>query len=162
MMTSTAQRLLLCLPVIFHSHCLCVSPSPRHSAEPFCHTSPAPCVSPAVDIAVPSKRLAIEVDGPTHFCRNAPPASDDAGSSSGSGSGAGASEGAPPPPPRLPTGGTLLKRRLLRLQGWAVASVCVEDWEQLRGPQAKRRYLAAAIAAANAEAAADVAPAAGG
>lgn len=77
---------------------------------------------------MPARRLAIEVDGPTHFCRNSL---------------------APGQAPR-PTGATLLKHRLLHQQGWAVAAVCSEEWEGLRGAEAKRRALAAAVAAAEA------------
>lgn len=83
-------------------------------------------------MAVAGQRLAIEVDGPSHFCRN------------------GCSRGgsAVQPSQQLPTGGTLLKRRLLERAGWRVASVSAADWELLRSPAQKRSYLGAAIAAA--------------
>lgn len=77
----------------------------------------------SVDIAAPSRGLAIEVDGPTHFCRNSYAR------------------------PR-PVGGTLLKRRLLQGLGWTVVSVDAAEWEELRGPVQKRRALGNAILAA--------------
>lgn len=64
---------------------------PHTPAEP---PPPLPC-RPAVDVALPQQRIAVEVDGPTHYCRNRP---------------------------HRPVGATLLKRRLLRQQGWAVVS----------------------------------------
>lgn len=103
-----------------------------------------PACPPAVDIAVPSRRLAIEVDGPSHFCRNI------CSGSSGSGGNAGTSGAAPPEVARRPLGATLLKRRLLRQQGWAVASVDAAAWEGLRGAAQKRAALAVALAAAEA------------
>lgn len=108
-----------------------VSPPARaaaHSATPH-----------AVDIAVPSRQLAIEVDGPTHFCRNV---------TQGGGQAGPAGQAAQP----RPLGGTLLKRRLIEGQGWRVASVNVAQWETLRGAEAKRRALQAAIAAAQGQA----------
>jgi hypothetical protein len=102
---------------------LSICPNPTPGSTPL----------PAVDIAVPAQRLAIEVDGPSHFCRN----------SSGHGS------SAVQPAPQLPTGSTLLKRRLLHRAGWRVASVGAADWERLRSAAQKRAYLGAAIAAAS-------------
>ena len=98
---------------------------------------PAALFLHAVDIAVPSRQLAIEVDGPSHFCRNSPPSS--------------SSTPASTPTTQsqlLPMGGTLLKRRLLQQAGWTVVSVDAAQWEQLRGAQQKRAFLGAAIAAA--------------
>lgn len=71
-------------------------------------------------MAVPARRLAIEVDGPTHFCRNAP----------------------------APLGATRLKQCLLAQQGWAVANINAAEWEALRGAAQKRAHLATAIQAA--------------
>lgn len=45
----------------------------------------------AVDIAVPSRGLAIEVDGPTHFCRNTPPSWSSGSSTSSASGGSGSS-----------------------------------------------------------------------
>ena len=53
-----------------------------------------------MDLAVPTRRLVVEVDGPTHFARNAPD---------------------------LPLGATRLKRRLLQREGWAVATEAGES-----------------------------------
>lgn len=83
---------------------------------------------------MPSRQLAIEVDGPSHYCRNAPASSSSA-----------QQESEP-----LPLGSTLLKRRLLEQQGWAVVSVNAAQWEALRGGDAKRWFLAAGVAAAEA------------
>jgi hypothetical protein len=77
----------------------------------------------SVDVAVPEKGLAIEVDGPSHFFRNAPAR-------------------------RL--GNALWKRRLLEGDGVALASVRTDAWLALRGPAEQRRFLAAAVAEARA------------
>lgn len=84
---------------------------------------------------MPALRLAVEVDGPSHFCRNSSPASASADN------GAAAAPAAPAP---RPLGGTLLKRRLLEQEGWRVVSVNTTAWEALRGAAAKRTFLAAA------------------
>jgi len=94
-----------------------------------------------------SRRLAVEVDGPTHYCRNALPGSTAGGGSTGSGSSAGLPKGNE----RIePLGASLLKRRLLQQQGWTVVSVNAAAWEGLRGAAQKRAFLAAAVAAAEA------------
>ncbi|PRW44947.1 squamosa promoter binding -like 5 [Chlorella sorokiniana] len=74
----------------------------------------------SVDIAVPARRLAVEVDGPTHFCRNVLP-SEGTSSSSGTINDAQATLSSSKSAHAL--GATLLKRRLLQRQGWAVISV---------------------------------------
>eukprot|EP00747_Dinoflagellata_sp_TGD_P086898 gnl/TRDRNA2_/TRDRNA2_163461_c0_seq1.p1 gnl/TRDRNA2_/TRDRNA2_163461_c0~~gnl/TRDRNA2_/TRDRNA2_163461_c0_seq1.p1 ORF type:complete len:478 (-),score=57.39 gnl/TRDRNA2_/TRDRNA2_163461_c0_seq1:78-1511(-) len=61
------------------------------------------------------KLVAIEFDGPSHFC--------------------GRSEG------DLPTGATLLKRRQLRAFGWSLVSVPYWEWEELKGKEQRREYL---------------------
>ncbi|CAG9465764.1 unnamed protein product [Pedinophyceae sp. YPF-701] len=66
-----------------------------------------------MDIAIPAKRVAIEVDGPSHFCTNT----------------------------RTPTGPTLMKRRLLRALGWSLVPVTIYEWQRLRSDKAKRRWL---------------------
>lgn len=110
---------------------------------------------------MPSRGLAIEVDGPTHFCRNTPPSwSSGSSTSSASGaSGSGASSGGGGAHARQaseralqPLGATLLKRRLLQQQGWVVVSIDTANWERLRGAAQKRAFLEAAIAAAEAAA----------
>lgn len=58
-------------------------------------------------------RLAIEVDGPTHFRL----------------------------PDRGLTGSTLYRNRALSARGYAVVSVAAHDWEQLQGPQQQVQYL---------------------
>ena len=66
------------------------------------------------------KRVAIEVDGPSHFV--------------------GASQ--------RPTGATLLKRRQLHALGWAVISVPYFEWDPLRGPEQQQDYLRKRLRAA--------------
>ena len=55
----------------------------------------------SVDIALPDYKVAIEVDGPTHFTRMRP---------------------------RRPLGQTLMKHRHLEGAGWVVISVSSDDW----------------------------------
>lgn len=55
----------------------------------------------SLDIVVPHLKVAIEVDGPYHYLLNWPPS---------------------------PTGATLLRRRLLRAQGWRMVSVPYFLW----------------------------------
>ena len=62
-----------------------------------------------IDVAVPEKRLAIEVDGPEHFtlCGR-------------------------------PVGRTVLRQELLRLAGWVLLVVPVAEWQALpRGERAE-------------------------
>ena len=108
--------------------------------------------APAVDIAVPARRLAIEVDGPTHFCRNRLPSGSSSSSSDGDGRSS-RSSGAQPEDGQQaqPLGATLLKRRLLERQGWTVVSVDAGQWERQRGAAQKRAFLAAAVADAEAQ-----------
>ncbi len=56
----------------------------------------------SVDIALPDYKVAIEVDGPTHFTRTRP---------------------------RRPLGPTLMKQRHLEGAGWVVVSVNADDWD---------------------------------
>ena len=59
----------------------------------------------SLDLALPSSRVAVEVDGPSHFLLP---------------DGRGV---------RKPNGPTLLKRRLLRAAGWRVISVPFYEWD---------------------------------
>ena len=61
------------------------------------------------------RELAIEVDGPWHFCG------------------------------RTPTGATALKRRQLRAAGWALLPVPYWEWNDLGGSSARQEYLRAAL-----------------
>ncbi len=66
-----------------------------------------------VDIAIPERKLAIEVDGPTHFAFKS----------------------------REPLGHTVFKRRLLHSMGWTVVSIPYWDWNNLDTDEDKRNYL---------------------
>jgi hypothetical protein len=73
----------------------------------------------SIDIAVQlrgDQKLAVEVDGPTHFLSNAP---------------------------SLPNGPTRLRNRLLEARGWHVVSVLVTEWSRraAQGKQAAHDYL---------------------
>ena len=61
------------------------------------------------------REVAIEVDGPSHFCG------------------------------RTPTGATALKRRQLRAAGWVLLPVPYWEWNDLGGSSARREYLRAAL-----------------
>merc|ERR1712232_1022847 len=72
----------------------------------------------SLDFAVPSLRLAIELDGPSHFLLPA---------------GRGALQ--------APHGSTLLKRRLLAMADWCVVSIPYFEWNALDSMEAQRLYL---------------------
>ena len=61
------------------------------------------------------REVAIEVDGPSHFCG------------------------------RTPTGATALKRRQLRATGWVLLPVPYWEWNDLGGSSARQEYLRAAL-----------------
>ncbi|KAG1672291.1 hypothetical protein FOA52_004306 [Chlamydomonas sp. UWO 241] len=74
----------------------------------------------SIDIALQlpgsDQKLAVEVDGPTHFLSSAP---------------------------TMPTGATRLRNRPLEARGWRVVSVPVKEWDRqaVKGGQAVREYL---------------------
>jgi len=68
----------------------------------------------SIDLALPSVRLGVEVDGPSHFIRQHRDAFN---------------------------GSTLLKRRLLQLAGWRTISVPYFEWDELADSMAKVTYL---------------------
>ncbi|EOD30243.1 hypothetical protein EMIHUDRAFT_351578 [Emiliania huxleyi CCMP1516] len=71
----------------------------------------------SLDLALPSSRIAIEVDGPTHFLLP---------------DGRGV---------RKPNGHTLIKRRLLAAAGWRVISVPFFEWDGLHSAGERQAYL---------------------
>jgi very-short-patch-repair endonuclease len=78
----------------------------------------------SIDVSIPSLRVAIEADGPSHVSRNKGPG------------------GAP-----VRLGATRMKARHLRAMGWRVVSVGFQEWDGT--PQAAREsFLRARIAAA--------------
>ncbi|EOD25459.1 hypothetical protein EMIHUDRAFT_237685 [Emiliania huxleyi CCMP1516] len=78
----------------------------------------------SLDLSLPSSRLAIEVDGPSHFLLP---------------DGRGV---------RKPTGPTLLKQRLLRAAGWRVISVPFYEWDGFATANGQQTYLERASASA--------------
>ncbi|EOD30188.1 hypothetical protein EMIHUDRAFT_460698 [Emiliania huxleyi CCMP1516] len=80
-----------------------------------------PCTGYSLDLALPSSRIAIEVDGPSHFLRPD-------------------SQGV-----RAPSGTTMLKRRLLAAAGWRVISVPFYDWDRLNTADERQAYLERAV-----------------
>ena len=75
----------------------------------------------SLDLALPSSRVAVEVDGPSHFLLP---------------DGRGV---------RRPNGPTLLKRRLLAAAGWRVISVPFYEWDGLTINE-QQAYLEKAVA----------------
>lgn len=67
----------------------------------------------AVDVSLPTLRIAIEADGPTHRCRNS----------------------------KQPLGSTVMKQRHLKSAGWQLITVPHDDWDALRTRQQKLQYL---------------------
>ena len=81
-----------------------------------------PLTGYSLDLAIPSTRIAIEVDGPFHFLLP---------------DGRGV---------RRPNGPTLLKRRLLAAAGWRVISVPFFEWDALPTASERQTYLERAVA----------------
>ena len=79
----------------------------------------------------PGQRVAIEVDGPSHFLTG--------GSSGGDRDGDGDDCGG-----WVPLGATRLKRRQLRALGWRVLPIPVNEWP--RGSRARQAYVAGQLA----------------
>ena len=71
----------------------------------------------SLDLALPSSRVGVEVDGPSHFLLP---------------DGRGV---------RKPNGPTLLKRRLLAAAGWRVISVPFFEWDGLHSAGERQAYL---------------------
>ena len=80
-----------------------------------------PRTSYSLDLALPSSRVGVEVDGPSHFLLP---------------DGRGV---------RRPNGPTLLKRRLLAAAGWRVISVPFYEWDGLIANE-RQAYLVRAVA----------------
>ena len=71
----------------------------------------------SLDLALRAERVAVEVDGPSHFVRL-------------------------PGDTRAASGPTRARRRLLEVRGWRVASVPYWEWDELRGERAaQKEYL---------------------
>jgi hypothetical protein len=66
-----------------------------------------------MDISLPDHGVAIEIDGPSHFATNM----------------------------ESPLGPTIMKRRHLRAQGWAVMDVPIKDWDLLPDARSQAAYL---------------------
>ncbi|KAG7568704.1 RAP domain [Arabidopsis thaliana x Arabidopsis arenosa] len=70
-----------------------------------------------VDVALVEKKVALEIDGPTHFSRNS----------------------------GLPLGHTMLKRRYVAAAGWKVVSLSLQEWEEHEGSHEQLEYLRAIL-----------------
>nr|AKM76694.1 AT2G31890-like protein [Erodium chrysanthum] len=71
-----------------------------------------------VDAVVVDKKIALEIDGPTHFSRNTV----------------------------APLGHTMLKRRYIAAAGWKVVSLPHQEWEELQGEFEQLEYLRGILA----------------
>nr|AKM76708.1 AT2G31890-like protein [Pelargonium citronellum] len=77
----------------------------------------------SVDAVVVDKKIALEIDGPTHFSRNTV----------------------------VPLGHTMLKRRYITAAGWKVVSLSYQEWEECRGEFEQLEYLRKILADARQE-----------
>lgn len=66
-----------------------------------------------LDAVIVDKKLALEIDGPTHFSRNT----------------------------GVPLGHTMLKRRYITAAGWKLVSLSYQEWEELQGGSEQVEYL---------------------
>ncbi|KAA0032374.1 RAP domain-containing protein [Cucumis melo var. makuwa] len=66
-----------------------------------------------LDAVIVDKKVALEIDGPTHFSRNT----------------------------GIPLGHTVLKRRYITAAGWKVVSLSHQEWEELQGEVEQLNYL---------------------
>nr|AKM76702.1 AT2G31890-like protein [Geranium phaeum] len=73
-----------------------------------------------MDAVVVDKKVALEIDGPTHFSRNT----------------------------FAPLGHTMMKRRYITAAGWKVVSLSNQEWEELQGQFQQLDYLRAILAPA--------------
>ena len=71
-----------------------------------------------VDVLIPSHKVVVELDGPSHFTRNVPHF----------------------------LGPAAFKHRMLRAMGYEVLSFTLEDWDNLVDMKAQRRFLEAGLA----------------
>lgn len=101
-----------------------------------------------MDITIPSLRVAVEADGPSHFSRTKAPQPIRTPSKQPS----------TPQPAAAPSlrqlGATAMKRRHLQRLGWAVVNVPYSTWDRLTDETAKVEYLKQRIAEARREVAA--------
>lgn len=98
-------------------------------------------------MSIPSLRVAIEADGPSHVARNKRKAASkpSSGGSGASGSEAGGSGGVAG---TVQLGATRMKARHLRALGWRVVNVTFEEWDVLGSAAAREAFLRRRIAAA--------------
>jgi hypothetical protein len=92
-------------------------------------------------VSIPSLRVAIEADGPSHVSRNKV-------ARGGGGSGNGSKAATAARMKAVPLGATRMKARHLTALGWRVVNVDWGEWEALGSAPARAAFLRARIDAA--------------
>jgi hypothetical protein len=101
----------------------------------------------SIDVSIPSLRIAIEADGPSHIARNKRRVTAASAATAASPAGPG-EEDAKVQLLTVQLGATRMKARHLRRLGWRVINVTFDEWDALGSAAAREAFLRRRIEAA--------------